>query len=319
MTINGTQMRKQLLIFYFFLFLLPAVGAQQTKKQSKLEYIDHYKSVAIDEMKRSGIPASITIAQGMLESDNGNSRLTREGNNHFGIKCHNWDGQGIYEDDDKKNECFRKYPTASESFHDHSDFLLTRQRYNFLFAYKSTDYKSWAKGLKKAGYATNSAYDNLLIRIIEENRLYELDANYFISAHQRSSKKETDNPAGGFTIRLDRPVFRRNDIEYVIVKKGDSFAKLAMELDMFTWEFIKYNELTKDSIAREGQILYLQPKHRKAAYGQDYHTVTAGESIYSVSQLYGVKTRLLRKWNNFSVNVDLKEGDVLNLRFRKKK
>lgn len=310
-------------IIYFSLTILLFIGcnifAQQKKKITKHEYIDLYKNVAIGEMKRSGIPASITIAQGMLESDNGNSRITREGNNHFGIKCHDWSGQGVYEDDDKKNECFRKYLSSEESFHDHTEFLLTRQRYNFLFSYKSTDYKSWAKGLKKAGYATNSSYDNLLIKIIEDNQLYAFDGNFSISKHSKSDNKTNDNYDAGFTIRLNRPVYKRNDIEYVIAKNGDTFGKLSQELDLLAWELIKYNELSKDSTVHDGQILYLQPKHRKAAFGQDYHTVQTGESIYTISQLYGIKTRLLKKWNNFNGNTIVKEGDVLNLRFRKKK
>lgn len=311
-------MRKSFLFFYLFVFVFVAGSAQQQKKISKADYIELYKNIAIDEMKRSGIPASVTIAQGMLESDNGNSRLTRDGNNHFGIKCHDWTGKGIYVDDDKRNECFRSYPTAMESFRDHTDFLLTRQRYSFLFAYKSTDYKSWAKGLKKAGYATNRSYDDMLIKIIEENQLFNLDSNTSI-VHSRSAKKQTEDTSFGFAIRVGRPVYKRNDIEYVITKKGDSFDKLAQELELLSWEIIKYNELSKDSTIHDGQILYLQPKHRKAAVGQEYHTVQAGESIYSISQLYGIKTRLVRKWNNLSSSDSVKDGDVLNLRFRKRK
>ena len=145
----------------------------QTKTDA---YIAKYSSIAIDEMNRYSIPASITLAQGILESGNGESRLAKEGNNHFGIKCHkNWNGQTIIEDDDEKGECFRKYSNASESYRDHSLFLTERGRYSFLFEYSNTDYKNWAKGLKKAGYATNPKYPKLLIDLIEKYDLVRFD------------------------------------------------------------------------------------------------------------------------------------------------
>ena len=299
------------------LTLTVVTNAQQKRRISKDDYIDTYKDIAIEEMKRSGVPASVTIAQGMLESDNGNSKLTTEGNNHFGIKCHNWEGKSIFVDDDKRNECFRKYNNAAESFHDHTDFLLTKQRYSFLFAYKSTDYKSWVKGLKKAGYATNPRYDDMLIRIIEENKLYEFDHDYVATNRPRASKAKTEESGGEFTLRLTRPIFKRNEVEYIVTKRGDTYEKLANELDMLTWELTRYNELTKDSVLHEGQILYLQPKCRKAEKGMEYHTVVAGETVYSISQLYGMKTKFLRKWNKLSNTDVVKEGDVLNLRTRK--
>ena len=137
---------------------------------SRKEYIEKYSSLAVKQMHQYKIPASITLAQGILESNNGNSRLATKANNHFGIKCHGWGGKKIFADDDKKNECFRNYKNVLESFVDHSLFLNKYSRYEFLFDYKITDYKSWAKGLKKAGYATNNKYPELLIKIIEENK-----------------------------------------------------------------------------------------------------------------------------------------------------
>ena len=294
--------------------------AQSKKRISPADYVNTYKDAAIAEMKRSGIPASITLAQGMLESENGNSRLTREGNNHFGIKCHDWSGQGIYKDDDSRNECFRKYKSADESFRDHTDFLLSRQRYSSLFEYKTTDYKNWAKGLKKTGYATNSKYDNLLIKLIEDNNLHQFDQDYVSSNRKRinqTEKKKTESAEGDITISLNRPIFKRNDIEYMVVKNGDSYEKLSRELEMLTWELFKYNELTKDSILREGQILYLQPKHRRAERGKETHVVLDGESVYSISQLFGVKSKLLRRYNHLSEKEELNPGDVINLRSRK--
>ena len=153
------------------------------------DYINTYKDLAVSEMKRTGVPASITLAQGMIESDYGRSSLARLGNNHFGIKCHNdWTGQTIRQNDDRRNECFRKYRRPEDSFYDHSDFLRTGSRYRFLFDLESTNYKAWANGLKKAGYATHPDYANMLIRKIEENRLYDFDRGYTASAYKPQSK-----------------------------------------------------------------------------------------------------------------------------------
>ena len=163
-------MKKFLLIL---LIIFPFLIIAQSKTE---RYILKYSSVAVDEMERYGIPASITLAQGILESGNGESRLAIEGNNHFGIKCHSsWNGKTIIEDDDEKGECFRKYSEVADSYRDHSLFLSERGRYSFLFAYKKSDYKKWAKGLKKAGYATNPKYPSLLIKLIEKYELYNYD------------------------------------------------------------------------------------------------------------------------------------------------
>ena len=157
------------------LFLLLFSFQLSAQNMTRDEYIDKYKDEAIYQMKKYKIPASITLAQGILESGDGNSELAKKSNNHFGIKCHSdWKGERVYHDDDIKDECFRKYNTVRDSYDDHSEFLL-RSRYADLFEYALTDYKSWAKGLKKAGYATNPNYAKLLIKIIEENELYKLD------------------------------------------------------------------------------------------------------------------------------------------------
>jgi LysM repeat protein len=314
------MIKRYLFVSVWICLTVPVIYAQSKKRITPETYIDIYKDLAISEMKRSGIPASITLAQGMLESDNGNSILTVEGNNHFGIKCHDWQGKTMFKDDDTRNECFRKYGSAIESFRDHSDFMLNKQRYNFLFEYKSTDYKNWAKGLHKAGYATNPRYADKLIDIIENNKLYVYDQG--LIAHerprQRSSGKRTPEKAPDYYINLTRPINMRNGIEYVVAKNGDTFGKLGAELEMLNWELLKYNELTSDSTLHDGQILYLQPKHRKAEFGKDYHTVQPGESVYSIAQLYGIKTRNLLKMNNLLPLNSIKVGDVLNLRAKKR-
>jgi len=318
-------MKRLLLISALICLTVPVCLAQSKKRISPETYINTYKDFAISEMKRSGIPASITLAQGMLESDNGNSILTVKGNNHFGIKCHDWTGMAIYKDDDSRNECFRKYKSADESFRDHSDFLLSKQRYNFLFEYKSTDYKNWAKGLKKAGYATNPRYDDKLINLIEDKKLYVYDQGLIAresprqrASRQRDSRKRGEEVAPDYYINLNtRPIQMRNNIEYIVAKNGDTFDKLCAELEMLNWELLKYNELTKDSILHDGQILYLQPKRRKAEFGNEHHTVQPGETLYSVSQLYGIKSRHLLRLNNISAADTIKVGEVLNLRSKK--
>ena len=160
-------------IFVFVALLLPGVSNAQTAQE---KYISTYADLAVQEMYRSGVPASITLAQGMLESGNGRSELAQKSNNHFGIKCHNnWSGERVYHDDDAKGECFRKYSHPYQSYRDHSDFLRYRDRYKFLFDLKTTDYKGWAYGLKQAGYATDPNYATKLIKIIEDYKLYQYD------------------------------------------------------------------------------------------------------------------------------------------------
>lgn len=298
-----------------------SIFSQSKGRDYREEYIEHYKTTAIREMKRSGIPASITLAQGMLESDNGKSTLARNSNNHFGIKCHDWTGQKVYHDDDKKGECFRKYKTPEESFLDHTDFLMSRQRYGFLFDYKSTDYKGWAKGLKKAGYATHPSYDQLLIKIIEENNLYyfdqELTASQRPITHYRGKKKYSSDP--DFSININaRPIYQRNNVDYILAKSGDSFDKISREMEMLNWELYRYNELTADSVLHEGQVIYTQPKRKKAEIGKETHVVQPGESIYSISQLYAIKSSRLLKLNRLSQGEQIAPGDVIHLRKRKK-
>lgn len=306
-----------------FLCIVLGLNSILSQKMTRKMYIEEYKDIAIKEMNRCGIPASITLAQGILESNSGNSMLAVKGNNHFGIKCHdNWNGKKMYHDDDEKRECFRKYKSAYESYVDHSDFLVNTPRYASLFSLKSTDYKAWAKGLKKAGYATSPRYDNALIRIIEEERLYMYDKGISKSMKRRDRKKYqkhlTDEEE--FTFSLSgRKIHNRNRIEYIIVKQGDTFYTLAQDLEMMPWELYKYNDLNKDDPLTEGQMLYLQPKRNKAAFGTNFHTVAEGETLYDISQKYGVKMKALRKKNALEEGEALEAGTKLWLRKKKKK
>ena len=195
---------------------------------------------AVGEMNRSGIPASITLAQGLLESNNGNSTLATKGNNHFGIKCHDWKGKSIRHHDDKRNECFRKYNSARDSYTDHTNFLMNSPRYSFLFLLDQTDYKAWARGLKKAGYATSPTYASALIKIIEDNELDQFDSGKV--RRRRTDDSETIaevTDIDGFEIEIDhRKILIRNRIDYIIVKEGDTYQSLTKELELmpYIWE-----------------------------------------------------------------------------------
>jgi len=257
-------------------------------------------------MKRSGIPASITLAQGMLESQYGNSMLAKKANNHFGIKCHSWKGRKVYMDDDKRHECFRKYGSVYESYKDHSNFIMNSPRYDFLFGYHRTDYKSWAKGLKKAGYATNPKYDDLLIDLIEKHELYKLDRGITVY-----SDKETPEPGQGHTIHI------RNRVKYVVAKEGDTYKSLAQELKMMPWEIYRYNDLPKDASITPGQVIYTQPKRNKSEHGYDFHIVVNGETMYTIAQKYGIRLEKLYKRNKMKPGEPLNEGQKLWLRKNK--
>jgi len=278
-------------------------------------YIGKYSDLAVSEMKRTGIPASITLAQGMIESDFGRSRLAREANNHFGIKCHdNWTGPTIRHNDDRRNECFRKYSRAEDSFYDHSDFLKSASRYSFLFDLPSTDYKGWAKGLKKAGYATNPDYADMLIRKIEENNLYNYDRGFKAPekpvAESAPPKPDTvklvpDEPVTPVNInngtavvqaRVPR-IMENNRIQYIIVKEGETIGSIEKEFELLKWELTRYNELDNDFRPVAGQILYLQPKRDKAEPGREVHVIAEGETLYYISQKYGVKLKNLHEYN----------------------
>lgn len=269
-----------------------------SQNMTRKQYIEQYSKDAITQMHKHKIPASITMAQGILESSNGNSRLAVKGNNHFGIKCHNWDGKKIYEDDDKKNECFRKYDNVLASFEDHSLFLKKYNRYAFLFDLKITDYKSWAKGLKTAGYATNKKYADLLIKLIEENQLYELD------------KVEE---AQSIVAESSRNVFLHpNRIKYVISKEGETLLEIAKEFDMRLWQLYKYNDIENVYELTKGEKIFIQPKKNKGKV--ESHIVEDGESMRSISQFYGVKLKKLKRRNKHLSGFEIKSGFKIKLR-----
>jgi len=312
-------MRKSLTIFLIVL-LNVVVTAQTVQAQpaerriTRSEYIDKFKDVAIKEMHHSGVPASITLAQGILESGDGNSPLAMYAKNHFGIKCHSgWKGESFIMDDDEKNECFRKYNDVYESFKDHSEFLSSRSRYSSLFELKITDYKGWAKGLKKAGYATNPKYADLLIDLIESHQLYQYD-NYAKVPPRKANKTKTTDALASTKIR--RLVKLHNNIKYVIAKEGDDASSIASEFDMNTWQINKYNDLNKSDPIHSGDVIYLQPKRNKAR--SKFHVVKNGETMRSISQLYGIKLKHLYKKNNLVYGSQPQVGEKLSLKKKKK-
>jgi len=313
--------------FYIFSFLMvflfagvsEKAFAQNSGRMTKEEYIKKYEEIAIEEMNKFGIPASITLAQGILESANGNSTLATKANNHFGIKCHKgWIGKTFHMDDDAKNECFRKYKDPLKSYKDHSKFLSTRRRYAFLFELDITDYKGWAYGLKKAGYATNPKYPQLLIKIIEDYGLYEYDKLYKTGKTSLAKKTKPQKkivPEAVILVKTTptgRKVYSNNGVKFIYAKKGDNPYKLAKEFNIYKYQINKYNHLTKKDTIQEGQIIYLEKKRNKANIA--YHTVQPGETLYDISEKYAVRLKKLCKYNNLPKNAKLYPDQKIKLR-----
>ncbi|MDD2491191.1 MAG: glucosaminidase domain-containing protein [Bacteroidales bacterium] len=291
----------------------------EAQRIPRIQYIETYKELAIKNMHKYGIPASITLAQACLESGDGNSRLAREGNNHFGIKCHNWDGKRIYQDDDEKNECFRKYNIAEDSFRDHSEFLRFRDRYKFLFDLDPQDYKGWAYGLKKAGYATNPSYPQLLIKIIEDFQLYKYDNIAGFTPpppSQLEQEREYLIPSGTslYQISLSRKILEKNGVPYVISAEGESWESLASDFKLFKRELQRFNDAERGSSLIPGSIVYLEGKKRRAEPMLTSHVVDAGETTLELSQRYAIKLKHLRKMNKLKAGDEPVPGTILKLR-----
>lgn len=296
-------MVKKLSLFLFASLLnISNVSAQMRWNSIYQSYIDLYKNLAIEEMLRYNIPASITLAQGIFESSAGRSELTVKGNNHFGIKCHGWGGNTIYHDDDERNECFRAYDNAKQSYEDHSKFLSQNTRYRSLFSLQRTDYRSWARGLKACGYATNPVYADKLIELIELYKLYELDR-----------AEHYDKPiTQGMTLH---PIKIYNKNYYIIARAGDTFKKIGQEVDLYYRKIAKYNERNKNDVLQPGEVIYLKKKQKHAdkAYKGRPHIVKPNDSMYSIAQFYGIRLKSLYKMNHLSPDYQLRVGDVLKV------
>lgn len=317
---------KKILIILLSISFLTAFSAAGNTPQKK--YIEQFAPLAVEEMYRSGIPASITLAQGLLESRYGQSELAVEGNNHFGIKCHNnWSGKKMYHDDDLKGECFRKYPSPEHSYRDHSDFLRYRERYAFLFDLEITDYKAWAYGLKKAGYATDPQYPAKLIKLIEEYSLYEYDSPELMISRSGKKLSIPDSPSrigqtekltgqarADFHFNAARELYRQNGVPFVYSIEGETYESLAASNNLFLREILKFNDLDRTQALTPGTKVFLQQKKRQAVKGLDKHVVEEGESMRSIAQKYGVRLKNLYKLNGMA-DVDVpREGDIIKLR-----
>ncbi|MBQ8770925.1 MAG: glucosaminidase domain-containing protein [Bacteroides sp.] len=292
---------KRHFIYLLTIFVCLSLQAQTRNKQYE-DYIRQYRDLAVDEMKKYHIPASITLAQGLLESGAGQSTLARKSNNHFGIKCgSDWQGKTVRHNDDARDECFRAYKHPKQSYEDHSKFLAGRPRYASLFKLKITDYKGWARGLRKAGYATDPRYAQRLIDIIE---LYDLDK--YDKKGGLKWMKENPNP---------HQPYIANGLLYIVVRAGDTWKSISKEFDISQKKLRKYNDLYKGYELRPGDILYLEKKNRKAQKEHIVHVLRAGESMYLISQKYGIRLKNLYKLNKMQADEPAPEvGTILRLR-----
>lgn len=329
---------KRYLTLLFTLVLSVTIWSQGSTNRAYWAYIDKYKDLAMEQQQKYKIPASITLAQGLLESGAGRSRLATEANNHFGIKTPGgWTGPYILADDDRPKEKFRKYSSARESYEDHSLFLL-KPRYKRLFTYSITDYKAWAKGLKACGYATNPVYAQSLIRIIEAYSLHQFDtrkpSQKFTDAvtPTYNAKGGTGRISKGYLKRLSRnkikekkippffhthAVYHCNDNYFIVVQEGDDLATISWATGLKIEELLEFNDLTLDYTLTIGDILFLRKKRTKGAkeYRNLPHTVEPGQSMYDISQMYGIRLKSLYKLNNLSPHdYEIKVGDLIWLR-----
>ena len=287
---------------------LPMKTHGQHKLASYQKYIKTYGTLAIKQQTQYKIPASITLAQGLLESGAGQSDLARRSNNHFGIKCHEWKGARVYHDDDLRGECFRKYNTVEQSYIDHSKFLAERSRYASLFKLRVTDYKGWAKGLQKCGYATDRAYANKLIKVIEDYELYRYDRMKVV---KKTTKRTITQPKSA---QPAYQVYRTHGLIYVYAQENDDFDHIAANLGFSPRKLRKYNEVPEDFPLEKGDIIYLEKKKKKADKTYSQHVVQVGESMHDIAQKYGIQIKSLYKMNKKSADYIPMEGDVLKLR-----
>lgn len=320
---------KRLLLLLFI--AAATLNAAAQKNAAYVAYIDSYKNTAIDQMRRYNIPACITLAQAILESGAGQSYLATTANNHFGIKTGNtWTGPWVTKDDDKAQEKFRKYNSAAESYEDHSRFLL-KQRYSGLFQLEPTDYRGWAHGLKAAGYATNPQYALLLIDLIEKYDLTQYDRQgntsivtindvpmyyddgiiSYVTADYSTESHSTQH--GSFYQTTTHTPRICNDVVYIRANKGDSYESLAYEFETTARRLRQYNEVPAYYEPQIGEIVYLAKKksHVAPRLRGAFHKVNSGESMYSISQCYGIKMRCLYRWNGLPNNFRATVGDLL--------
>jgi len=313
---------KPLQLIAIFLFVTSLGRAQSTAIIQ--QYIDTYKAIAIAEEQRTGVPAAITLAQGIHETSAGQSDLVKASNNHFGIKCKaDWQGESVFHDDDARGECFRKYADPADSYKDHSDFLKTRKSYAFLFTLDPLDYEGWAWGLKKAGYATNPKYPQILIKLIND---YNLQA-YTLIALGKKDGEATEALASNTTTQPDmaekvaattiaaplypQGVFRINETEVVFVPKGTSYLALADQYRISLSRLFEFNDLPQAAVAQTDGLVFLHRKRKRGA--QEFHTVLPGETLQQISQAEGLRLESLLEYNFLKAGMQPAVGALLYL------
>lgn len=318
-------------IFYLLFINVGIFTGAKAQTLSPEQYVEKYKELAIKEMKRMGVPAAITLAQGLLETENGNSDLVKKSNNHFGIKCKSsWTAEGVTHDDDAPGECFRSYKDAEASYRDHSNYLRGTDRYASLFTLDPVDYKSWAKGLRKAGYATNPKYPDILIKNIEQYNLqqYSLDAAKDVPKIETGKYEDDKEPPVIKAQNNDTPHVSSNDNEsnnssiggsenringhkYINAAKGTSLLAIATENDVDLSKLLVYNDLEEDGILKNDQIIFLQKKSKTG--DKDFYIIQQQESLYDIAQKNGIQLKYLLTYNQLTENVVLPSGKKLYL------
>ncbi len=277
--------------------ILFGFGSVWASQITRTQYIDQWKEVAQSNMQEYKIPASIILAQGILESSFGNSDLAQKANNHFGIKCHStWTGDKFFKDDDTKNECFRSYKHAMDSYRDHGIFLTSGKRYSELFTLDINDYKAWAHGLKKAGYATHPQYAEKLIRVIEENELYRFDQGGVIAVNVRPQGVQVSAPQ---TIEIASVrTSTVNRVQCVVVEDGQTLYRISKATGISLRQLYKYNDFADNQeVISKGEIVYLQPKRNKSSDKKIYVVNNNATTLRQISQLEGVKLKALMRKN----------------------
>ena len=313
--------RKAKLLLTILLFSL--LTFSQNSNQAYVSYINLYSQLAVKQQKEYGIPASITLAQGLLESGAGISSFAQESNNHFGIKCNDWMGEKVYHDDDQKGECFRKYDQVLESYEDHSLFLKNRPRYASLFDLRPTDYEGWAFGLKKAGYATDPAYAYKLITIIEnydlhqydsERHEYEKNDKFILAKTQKNETHRNKGSMGAVVALVSHEIRKVNGVKFVVALPEDDYGLIADEFNMSEERLLSYNDLITGAKLKAGARVFISSKKNKAPKECLKHQVLQGESMYSISQDYGIKIVKLYKLNKMLFSEGARLDQMLKLR-----
>ncbi|MDR3129056.1 MAG: glucosaminidase domain-containing protein [Tannerellaceae bacterium] len=304
-------MKIRVRLFVIILFSSLTSPAGSSTNEACRKYIQKYAALAIEQRNKYRIPASITLAQGIMESGAGLSELARKSNNHFGIKCHqDWRGGRIFHDDDRKGECFRKYKKVEDSYEDHSRFL-ERPRYTSLFKYKLTDYKRWAHGLQSCGYATDKAYASKLIKIIEDYDLHQFDKGKYL---KQSLSRKSHKHISAKIPQHKHIILENNHVPYVRPLPNDDFERIAADLGIKAKTLWKYNEVSPSYSLKADDFVYLKKKKGKAAKRIYTHIIKEGDSMHSISQTYGIRLKRLYKLNHKKPDYVPQEGDVLKLR-----